>query len=102
MSLPLGRDSLVSLVDDGRTCFVGRVPAFPSIVKMFQDLGAPMPKVALALPIRIRERTASLLYGDGGPDDDLNSLDMETFERLGQMASLALQMVILRNKITSV
>jgi hypothetical protein len=101
MNLPLGRDSLVSLVDDGRKHFIGRVPAFPSIKKMFQELGAPMPNVVLAIPIRINERTASLLYGDGGPDDDLRTLNVDTFERLGNMASLALQMIIFRNKITS-
>jgi len=99
MNIPLGRDSLVSLVDDGRMHFLGRVPAFPSIRTMFQELGAPMPRVAMALAIRIKDRLASVLYGDCGPDDEMKSIDVETFERLSQKASLALQMVILRNKI---
>lgn len=101
MNIPLGRDSLVSLVDDGRTHFLGRVPAFPSIRTMFQEMGAPMPRVALALAIRIKDRLASVLYGDCGPDDEMKSIDVDTFERLSQKASLALQMIILRNKIVS-
>ena len=66
MNVPMVRDSLFSLVDDGRKHFVGAIPAFPSIRKFYQDLSVPMPRSGLIIPIRIREKTASILYGDGG------------------------------------
>jgi hypothetical protein len=60
-----------------------------------------MPRTGFILPIRIREKTASILYGDGGTEDDLTSLDTDLLERLAAKASLALQMIIFRNKIVS-
>jgi len=58
-----------------------------------------MPKAASFSRSRSRTRTASVLYGDGGDEDDLRTLDVQAFEKLGQKASLALQMLILRGKI---
>lgn len=101
MNIPLVRDSLFSLIDDGRDHFLGAIPAFPSIRRFYQDLSVPMPRTGLIVPIRIREKTASLLYGDGGTEDDLAKLDTEILEKLAAKASLALQMIIFRNKIVS-
>jgi hypothetical protein len=101
MNVPMVRDSLFSMVDDGRSHFLGAIPAFPSIRKFYQDLSVPMPRTALIVPIRIRDKTASLLYGDGGTEDDLRALDVALFERLAKKASLALQMIIFRQKILS-
>ncbi len=101
VNVPLVRDSLFSLVDDGRASFRGAIPAFPSIRKFYQDLSVPMPRTGLILPIRIREKTSSILYGDGGTEDDLTTLDTDMLERLASKASLALQMIIFRSKIAS-
>jgi hypothetical protein len=101
MSLPLVRDSLFSLVDDRSRHFLGAMPAFPSVRKLFQELSAPMPRTAFVLPIRIKDKLASVLYGDGAADDDLRNLDVDAFERLGKKVSFALQMIIFRNKILS-
>ncbi len=101
MNVPLVRDSLFALVSDGRASFRGAIPAFPSIRKFYQDLSVPMPRTGFLLPVRIREKTASILYGDGGADDDLTSLDVDLLARLAAKASLALQMIIFRNKIVS-
>jgi len=101
MNIELVRDSLFSLIDDGRPYYVGPVPPLPSIRRFYQDLGLPLPKAAFLLPIQIKDKTASIFYGDGADDDDLRSLDIHLFGRLGQKASLALQMLILRGKILS-
>ncbi|MBI3449771.1 MAG: hypothetical protein HY049_12750 [Acidobacteria bacterium] len=99
MNVELVRDSLFSLIDDGRPHYLGPVPPLPSIRRFYQDLALSMPKSAFLLPIQIKDKTASVLYGDGGDEDDLRTLDVQAFERLGQKASLALQMLILRGKI---
>ncbi len=101
LTVPLERGSLFSLVEEGRGHFLGNPPAFPAIRQLFQGMSVPMPRTVLLVPIRIKERVASFLYGDGGPDDDLKAVDVDTFERLSQKASLALQMIIIRNKIAS-
>jgi hypothetical protein len=99
MSVDLVRDSLFSLLDDGRPHYLGPVPPLPSIRRFYQDLQLSMPKAALLLPIQIKDKVASVLYGDGAGEDDLRALDVQAFERLSQKASLALQMLILRGKI---
>ncbi len=101
MNVALVRDSLFSLIEDGRKHYVGAVPPLPSIRRFYQDLEIPMPKATLLVPITIKEKTASVLYGDGAGDDDLRGIDLQAFERLSKKASLALQMIILRNKILS-
>jgi hypothetical protein len=101
MNVELVRDSLFSLVEDGRPHYLGPVPPLPSIRRFYQDLSLAMPKAAFLLPIQIKEKTASILYGDGAGEDDLRTLDVNAFERLAQKASLALQMLILRGKILS-
>jgi len=101
MNVELVRDSLFSLLDDGRPHYLGPVPPLPSIRRFYQDLSLPMPKAAFLLPIQIKEKTTSILYGDGAGEDDLRALDVHAFERLSQKASLALQMLILRGKILS-
>ena len=85
--------------DDGRDYFLGTLPAFPEIRQFFQSLNVPMARTVLLVPIRIKGRIASFFYGDAGPDGDLRTVDAETLERLAQKASLALQMIIIRNKI---
>lgn len=99
MNIELARDSLFSLLDDGRPHYLGPVPPLPSIRRFYQDLTLPMPKAAFLLGIQIKDKTASVLYGDGGGEDDLRGLDIQSFERLAQKSSLALQMLILRGKI---
>ena len=101
INLFLSRDSMFSLIEDGRTHYVGQIPPYPSVRRFFHDLNVPMPRAALLLPVRIKEKLASVLYLDGGNEDDLRSLDADLFERLAQKASLALQMIILRQKILS-
>src|SRR5262245_52839198 len=101
MSLPMGRDSMFSLIDDGRRHFVGSVPAFPAIRSFYQDLAVTMPRTALVVAIRIKDKLAAVLYGDGGSEDDLRGIDIGCFERLASKASLAMQMLIFRHKILS-
>jgi hypothetical protein len=101
LNVPLERDSLFSLLDDGSRHFLGHLPTFPSIRRLFQNLNVPMPKIAFLAPIRVREKLASVLYGDGGKTGDIRDLDLDAFDRLTHKASLALQMLILKNKILS-
>lgn len=101
VSIPLVRESLFSLVDDSRTHFLGAPPAFPTIRRFYQDLSVPMPRAAFIVPIRIRDKTSSLLYGDGGSDSGLGGLDSSLFIQLAARAALAMQMIIFRNKIVS-
>lgn len=100
MNLPTEKDSFLSLVADGRSHFMGRPPAFPSIRQFYQELNLEMPRSIILVPIRIKDRGAAFLYGDGG-EDELRSVDVDTLERLAHKASLALQMIILRNKIAT-
>ena len=96
--VPLDRPSLFLFVRSGGDYFYGPVPDLPANAKFYLDLGCPPPARVLLMPLTIAERPAGILYADNGPDSSM-APDVQEFRRLLKKASIALEILILRNKI---
>jgi hypothetical protein len=96
--VPLDRPSLFVFFRSGGDYFYGPVPDLPANAKYYLDLGCPPPARVLLIPLAIMERTAVILYADDGPDTN-RVPEIQQYRRLLQKAALALEVLILRNKI---
>jgi hypothetical protein len=96
--VPLNRPSLFVFFRSGGDYFYGPVPDLPANAKFYLDLGCPPPARVFLLPLTILGRTAVILYADNGQQAGRQP-DVPVFRRLLMKASLALEVLILRNKI---
>ena len=96
--VPLDRPSLFLFVRSGADYFYGPVPDLPANAKFYLDLGCPPPARVLLMPLTIAERPAGILYADNGPDSSM-APDVQEFRRLLKKSAMALEILILRNKI---
>lgn len=96
--VPLDRPSLFVFFRSGTDYYYGPVPDLPANAKFYLDLGCPPPARVLLVPLSIMDRPAVILYGDNGPETGRGP-DIQIFRRLLAKAALALEVLILRNKI---
>jgi len=96
--VPLDRPSLFVFFRTGGDYFYGPVPDLPANAKFYLDLGCPPPARVLLMPLTITDRPAVILYADNGPESSTPP-DVQQFRRLLGKAALALEVLILRNKI---
>lgn len=99
--LPRESLSLFSAVQDGDGPFRGPVADVPANRRLFQDLGLDPPQEAFLLPLMLKGRVVSVLYGDNG-GAPLDEVDLHLLGRLRLQASIALEILILRNKLQAV
>ncbi len=99
ITVPLDRPSMfVFFRSGGGDYYYGPVPDLPANARLFLDLGFPAPARVLLLPLTIKNRAAVVLYADKGSETGA-APEIAEFRRLLQKASLALEILILRNKI---
>lgn len=96
--VPLDRPSLFVFLRSGAEYLYGPVPDLPANAKFYLDFGCPPPARVLLVPLSIADRPAGILYADNGPDASM-APDIQEFRRLLKKAALALEILILRNKI---
>ena len=96
--VPLDRPSLFVFFRKGGDYFYGPVPDLPANAKFYLDLGCPPPARVLLMPLTITDRPAVILYADNGPDTAA-APEIQQYRRLLKKAALALEILILRNKI---
>ena len=99
--VPLDRPSLFVFFRTGGDYFYGPVPDLPANAKFYLDLGCPPPARVLLVPLTITDKPAVILYSDNGSDASM-APDIERYRRLLKKAALALEVLILRNKIMMV
>ncbi len=97
-TVPFGVPSIFSYFRMGSDFYFGPVPDLPANERFYRDLSVPAPDRALLVPILIKGRLIALLYGDNGAGRR-EEPDIAHFRRVAQKASLALEILILRNKI---
>jgi hypothetical protein len=95
---PLDRPSLFTPLRSGADHYFGRVNDQPVNTRFYLDLGFPAPEQALLMPLRIKERPTVVLYADNAADPSAPP-DIPLLQRLLAKAALALEILILRNKI---
>jgi hypothetical protein len=82
----------------GSDFYFGPVPELPANRQFYGELGVSAPDRVLLVPIQIKGRLIALLYGDNGTGRR-EEPDIGLYRRVAQKASLALEILILRNKI---
>ncbi len=97
-TVPFGVPSIFSYFRMGSDFYFGPVPDLPANQHFYRDLSVPAPDRVLLIPIHIKGRLIALLYGDNGAGRR-EEPDIALFRRVAQKASLALEILILRNKI---
>ncbi len=103
LSVPLhGREggSIFSLVAQGATHYLGAVSRAPGVREFYRMLGLPAPWSALIVPVMVKGRVTGYFYGDGGARSAV-VLNLPSMLALCERAGMALQIIILRNKILS-
>ncbi len=98
VTVPLDRPSLFVFFRSGGDYYYGPVPDLPANAKFYLDLGCPPPARVLLVPLALLGRPAVILYADNGPETAF-APDIQEFRRLLQKAALALEVLILKNKI---
>ena len=98
--VPLDRPSLFGFLRAGSDHYYGPVSELPANTRFFLDLGIPAPERALIMPLSIKERPTVLLYCDTATD--AAAADRLPLQRLLAKSALALEILILRNKIGTV
>jgi type II secretion system (T2SS) protein E len=99
-TVPFGVPSIFSYFRMGSEFYFGPVPALPANQEFYQKHQLAPPERVLLVPIQIKGRLIALLYGDYGSGGMGGEPDIATFRRLAQKASLALEILVLRNKIS--
>ncbi|HKQ98756.1 MAG TPA: hypothetical protein VJV75_12840, partial [Candidatus Polarisedimenticolia bacterium] len=100
VSVPLDRPSLFAHLRSGADYYHGPVSELPANTRFFLDLGIPVPERVLVMPLVIKDRPTVVLYADHGPDSQPATI-IPDLRRLLAKAALALEILILRRKITS-
>jgi type II secretion system (T2SS) protein E len=97
-SIELRTPSIFSYFRTGSEFYYGPVPGLPANQQFYRQLGVAPPERVLVVPLHIKERLIALVYGDqsGSRREDP---DVSLYRRLAQKAMLALEVLILRNKI---
>lgn len=96
--LPLTGKGLLAEVARSQAVYVGHLPEGPENGPLRKGLGTPGARAACVLPITYENRTVLLLYGEGSRPAALAALQAD-LTRAALQASLALQILVLRNRL---
>jgi hypothetical protein len=99
-TVPLDRPSLFSCFRRGADYYHGPVPDLPANTRFYFDLGCPAPARAFLAPVQIKSRPTLIVYADNEAEAAWKP-DLATFRRLLAKAALALEILILKNKIAT-
>lgn len=97
-SMPLEEPSLFHELLSGTGYHLGSIPEDEAGSSLMRVLGDPRPRSVLLLPIPVRGRAAGFLLGDNFHDDVVVPVEGLAAEMVA--AGLALEILILRHKIT--
>ncbi|MEM1207418.1 MAG: hypothetical protein AAGN66_29555, partial [Acidobacteriota bacterium] len=94
-----GSPSIFLDLDRGpSSLYRGPLAPMPAHRRIASTWGGELPRECLAVPIRVGDRPVLVLYGDRG-SQGLGGLDPATLLEIASKASMALELVILRNKM---
>lgn len=96
---PRNRDSILSLVPENGTHYLGPVVRLPGVQDFYRRMAVRPPRSVLVVPIKVRNRVTAYLYGDNGSTEI--TAETDPLLTLCTRTGMALQIMILRNKILS-
>ena len=85
----------------GESFHLGPIPPLPIHLEVAKSWGGSLPKGALFMPISVRGRMVCVLYGDRR-SADVMGIDIQGFQRLAEKAAMALELFILRRKVSTI
>ena len=104
MSLALpshDHESIFSVVPRDSSHYLGPVPTLQGFQRLHRDLSIGAPRFIVLIPIVVKGRVTAYLYGDCG--DSVNiTMDVPSLLAVCKRVGMALQIIILRNKILRV
>ncbi|MBI2080307.1 MAG: hypothetical protein HY575_02865 [candidate division NC10 bacterium] len=98
LEFPLAAPSILRDVVQRREFYRGAFLPLPENLRLAAALGGPPPQEALAYPLIVRDKVICVLYGDDGPQNLLLG-GFEDLQKVAMKAAMALQVLILQQKI---
>lgn len=97
LEIPLDGPSVLKLVDESKSFYLGPLPPTPGNALLADALGGGLPAHNLLVPLMMMGRVVAVLYVDGGK----TPLDtkLPEFQKLVSKASMAFEILILKSKI---
>jgi len=97
LQIPLTPASVLTVVAEGKSFYLGPIVATPDNARMLQGIGVTKPVTAGLIPLLIMGRVVNILYVDGGKAAVGERLD--ELQQIVNKAAMAFEILILRNKI---
>ena len=97
LQINLDGPSVLKIVTDGKSFYLGPIPDTPGNAAMLAGTGGGESSSALLIPLMMMGRVVSIVYVDGGKEPLTNRLTQ--LQRLVGKAAMALEILILKNKI---
>jgi hypothetical protein len=97
IQIPLDGPSVLKVVTDGKSFYLGPIPDTPGNAAMLAGTGGGASSSALLIPLMMMGRVVSIVYVDGGKEPVTNRLT--ELQRLVGKAAMAFEILILKNKI---
>jgi hypothetical protein len=101
VSFPRGGSSILDTALGSKDFYFGVVPKLPANHDLYSVLGGILPSAALVLPVPVKGRVAALLYLDEG-ERPLTRPDIPLMRRVAAKAGLALELLLLRQKLREI
>lgn len=100
LMLPVDRPSVFLNLTKGVDVHVGGIGDMEGNLILQQALGTPKAEQAVVAPIRVRGKVIAFAWLDDG-DGDVSALPVATVRAAARLAGLALEVIVLRQKIKS-
>jgi hypothetical protein len=97
IQIPLDGPSVLKVVTDGKSFYLGPIPDTPGNAAMLAGTGGGASSSALLIPLMMMGRVVSIVYVDGGKEPVTNRLT--ELQKLVGKAAMAFEILILKNKI---
>ena len=98
LMLPVDRPSVFLNLTKGVDVHVGGIGDMEGNLILQQALGSPKAEQAVVAPIRVRGKAIAFAWLDDG-DSDVSSLPVGSIREAARLAGLALEVIVLRQKI---
>ncbi|MCP3963826.1 MAG: hypothetical protein GY719_38810 [bacterium] len=98
LKLGLDQPSAFLSLAKGAEFFLGPLAPMPAHRALARCWGGDLPHQCLLMPVQLRGRLISILYGDRGARD-LHGVEVQQIKRLSDKASIAFELCILRKKL---
>jgi hypothetical protein len=97
VEFPLEAGSVLSIVSEGKSFYLGPIPGVPANGTMLESMGGGARRPACLVPLLMVGKVVAVLFVDGGPKGMNEALP--ELQQLMAKASMAFEILILRNKI---